>query len=175
MKKLIMIAVTVAVVIALFGAHHHVQAQAHERLSSPFKGPAGPPIVLTSHTLITTYIDQGDANVTLSSGFTGIDNPVTFNCQSASGCTIGAESSTEVGGQTASGVDWGICTYVDGSLQGNCVFEGPVPNNGTYVNGSFNNVVGVSVGTHTVQAAAYSSAAGVVLGQYNNTYRLYRP
>ena len=93
MKKLIMIAVTVAVVIALFGAHHHVQAQAHERLSSPFKGPAGPPIVLTSHTLITTYIDQGDANVTLSSGFTGIDNPVTFNCQSASGCTIGAESS----------------------------------------------------------------------------------
>jgi hypothetical protein len=89
--------------------------------------------------------------------------------------TIGAESSTEVGENSVSGVEWGICTYVDGSIQGNCVFEGPVPNNDTFVNCFFSNAVSVGEGTHTIQAAVYSSAAGVVLAQYNNTYRLYRP
>jgi hypothetical protein len=176
MKKLVTIVFTVTMVIALFGAYHHVRAQGNERPYGPFKRAGiSAPVVLKSHTLVTTYIDQGAADITLGSGFTGIDSPVTINCQSVGGCTIGAESSTEVGGQSATGVEWGICTYVDGANAGNCTYQGPVPSNDSYVTGFFNNAVAISAGTHTVQAVVFSSASGVFLAQYNNTYHLYRP
>lgn len=177
MKKLVTIAVTVAVVITLFGAHHHVRAQGYERLGSPLTGSrsVSPPVVLTSHSLLTTYIDQGDADVTLAAGFTAIDSPVTINCQSVGGCTIGAESSTQVGDQTSSGNQWAICTQVDGAFAGNCPYVGELPTDGTFQNLFLSNAVAVASGTHTVQAFVYVTSAGPLLLRYNNTYHLYRP
>ena len=175
MKRLVTIAVAVAVVVALFGAYHHVRAQENARPSSPFRGAVPPAVVLASHSLITTYIDQGSASVTLPAGFTAIDSPVTINCSNVAGCTIGAESWAELGGQTTANNRWAICTQVDGSIVGFCPYLGTLPTDSSYVTGSLNNAVGVSVGTHTVQALAYNSAGGAFLAQYNNTYHVYRP
>jgi hypothetical protein len=177
MKKLVTIAVTIAVFITVFGAYHHVKAQSSERPGSPLTGnrPASPPVVLANHTLLATYIDQGDRDVTLAAGFTAIDSPVTINCQSTAGCTIGAESWTQVGDQSSSGNQWAICTEVDGSIAGICPFIGELPTDGTYQTLSLNNAIAVSVGTHTVQAFVYVIDAGPLLLRYNNTYHLYRP
>jgi hypothetical protein len=174
MKKLVTIVFTVAVVIAFFGAYHHVRAAGNERPYSPLKGAPSAPVVLTSHTLLTTYIDQGQPDVEVGSGFVAIDNPVTIHCQSVSGCTIGAESWAEVGGLTTAD-EWAICTEVDGEFAGICTFQGSLPTSGAFVTGSINNAVGVAVGTHTVQAFVYNTASGAELAQYNNTYHLYRP
>jgi hypothetical protein len=175
MKKLVTTAVAVAVVVALFGAYHHVRAQANERPGSPLKGPGSvsPPIVLTSHALLKTYIDQAAPGVTVGSGFTAIDSPVTIKCAVAA-CTIGAENWVEVGDQFNSGDKWGVCTQVDGAFPGICTFQGYVPADGTFVTGSLNNAVVVSLGTHTVQAFVYTDS-GARLAQYNNTYHVYKP
>jgi len=176
MKKLVTIAVTVAVVVTLFGAYHHVKAQESGRSYSPFKGPGVPaPVVLASHTLLTTYIDQGSDDVSLGSGFTAIDNPVKINCQSAAGCTINAQTWAEVGAQTSSGNTWGICTQVDGVYSGICVYVGELPTDGSYQTSSLGNAIAVTPGTHTVQAFVFVSTAGAFLAQYSNTYHLYRP
>jgi hypothetical protein len=176
MKKLVTFAVSVAVVIALFGTYHHVRAQANERPSSPFQGSrsVSPLVALTSHALLKTYIDQSTSGPAAGAGFTALDSPVTIKCAVAS-CTIGVESWAEVGGNFTSGNRWGLCTEVDGVFAGICTFDGLLPADGSYVAGSLNNAVAISLGTHTVQAVVYTDAGGAVVGQDNNTYQLYKP
>jgi hypothetical protein len=161
MKKLVTIVVAVVVVIVLFGAHHRVRAQANdERPDSPFKGIRSAPIVLTSHALLKTYIDQAAPSVGVGGGGTPIDSPVTIKCTST--CTIAAEMWTEVGGQSIVGNRYGICDQVDGVFSGICTYQGYIPSDGTYVTGSLNNAVSVSAGTHTVQAFVFTDAGAIL-------------
>jgi hypothetical protein len=97
-----------------------------------------------------------------------------LHVQTLPGCTIGAEHWLQVGGQSAAGNRWAICTNVDGSLQALCPFQGYVPSDGTYATGSFNLAVAVSLGTHTFQEVLYTDA-GAEIGDYNNTYHRYKP
>jgi hypothetical protein len=175
MKKQITIAVTVAVVVALFGAYYHVRAQSNERPNSPlpWTGRVGPPVVLASHSLITTYLDQGSAFIS-GSGFQPVDAAVTVNCQSAAGCTIVAEHWLQFGGASTATNRYAICTQVDGTFQGICPFQGYVPTDGSFVTGSIADVVAVSVGTHTVQEFAFTDAT-TTISEFSNTYHLYRP
>src|SRR5271170_3854039 len=139
MKKLMTIAFAVAVVIALVGAYRHVQAEASKSPNNiPVKmtGSVFPAVVLPAHTLLAAYIDQGDFDAEVGSGFTAIDGPVTINCQSASGCTIGSEHWIQVGGNSASGNLWALCTAVDGNIQ-TCPYQGYVASDGSYEMGSF--------------------------------------
>jgi hypothetical protein len=177
MKKLIMIALSVVVVVALFGAHHRVLVQANESSNAPVNRPSGhapAPVALAAHTLLTSYINQGDLAAAVSSGFQPVDTPVTINCTSAAGCTIGAEHWLQVGGQSTAGNLWAICTEVDGGIQFLCPYQGYIATDGTYVTGSFNLAVAVSPGTHTVQEIVFT-AAGATVGDYHNTYVVYRP
>jgi hypothetical protein len=177
MKKLITIAFAIAVVIALFGARHHLRAQGNESPNNaPVRktGPVPPQVVLAGHTLLTSYIDEGDAFISVGSGFQPVDTPVTINCQSVVGCTIGAEHWLQMGGQSTGGNLWAICTVVDGTTQFLCPYQGYLPTDGSYVTGSFNLAVAVGPGTHTVQEQVYTNS-GAIIGDYHNTYVLYRP
>jgi hypothetical protein len=177
MKKLVTIAVTVAVVITLFGAYYHVRAQAGARPYGSIKSQAStaPPAVLTSHTLITSYIDQGTPDTSLGSGFTAMDGPVTINCSNVAGCTVEAVSAAEVGANSGASNQWAICNQLDGSFSGICTFQATLPTNGTYLTGTLNNSMSMAVGTHTVQSFAYTTGGGAILAQYSNTYHLYKP
>jgi hypothetical protein len=175
MRKLVTIAVAVAVVIVLLGAYHHLRAHVNESVGSPIKGlRVAAMTAIPAHCLSRTYIDQAMSDVTVGSGFQPIDPPVTIVCRSAAGCTIGAESWAEVGGETLTGNQWGICTQLDGSIQGICTYQGYVPSDSSFVTGSFNNALPVAKGTHTVQAMLYTTS-GAFLAQYNNTYHVYKP
>jgi len=84
-------------------------------------------------------------------------------------------SFAEPGGQSSSGDAWGICTNLDGVIgAGICTFQGVVPSDGSYISGSFTNVLSVAKGKHTVQAELYLSV-GATLAQYSNTYSVYIP
>jgi hypothetical protein len=124
--------------------------------------------------LTATYIDNGDLGTTVGSSFQPVDTPVTISCQNTAGCTIEAEHWLQVGGQSASGNKWAICTQVDGTLLFLCPYQGYVPSDGTYATGSFNLAVSVTQGTHTVQEIVYTDA-GATIGDYANTYHRYRP
>jgi hypothetical protein len=177
MKKLVTIAVTIALGIALLGARYHARAEAgNARPNSPVKwsGPIPPPISLANHTLTGTYIDEGDLVSVVGSGFQPVDTPVTITCGNSAGCTIGAEHWLQVGGQSATGNRWAICTEVDGTVQFLCPFQGYVPSDGSYATGSFNLAVAVTQGTHTVQEVLYTDD-GAEIGDYNNTYHRYKP
>lgn len=177
MKKLVMVAVVVAVSIALFGTYHHVRAEANGRPGGPIKLPgiAPPPVTLTNHALSGTYIDQAMSDVTVGSSFQPIDSAVTITCSNTAGCTIGSESVVEVGGQTATGNRWGICSSLDGTIgAGICTYQGYIPSDGSFVTGAFNNAVAITKGTHTIQTYLYTDA-GAFLAQYSNTYHRYKP
>ena len=176
MKKLVTIVFTVTVVVALFGAYRQVRAAGYERReNAPVRSvtPVSPPVVLTAHSLLTAYVDQGDSGTTVGSGYTGVDSPVTINCQSSAGCTIAAEHWLEVGESTTSGNYWAICTEVDGTTL-SCPLQGYAPSDGSFLMGSFNQSTAVPPGTHTIQEVVYS-ANGVGIYNYHNTYNLYRP
>jgi hypothetical protein len=125
--------------------------------------------------LVRTYADIGAPSASDGSGFTAIDSPVKINCGKAAGCTIVVTSFAEPGGQTSSGDYWGICTNLDGTIgAGICTFQGVVPSDGSFVSGSFTNVLPVARGSHTVQAEVYLTS-GATLAQYSNTYSVYLP
>jgi len=176
MRKLIPICIAVTLAVALFGTHYHVRAQGRYVAGSPIPGqklPNLPPAV--NHKLTHTFVDVGAPSASDGSGFTAIDSPVSINCGNTAGCTIVVTSFAEPGGQTSTGNLWGICTNLDGSTgAGICTFQGAVPSDGTYVSGSFTNVLTVAHGTHTVQAELYLSS-GAILAQYSNTYSQYAP
>jgi hypothetical protein len=176
MKKLVTIAVAVAVVIPMLGAHY-LQAQSNGRPSAPFKGANSPlaPVVLTNHALSRTFFDQAAPDVSVGSGFAAIDSPVTITCGNTAGCTIEAESWADPGSNIVAGNEWGICTALDGVTGvGICTFQGTLPSDNTFVTGSLNNSFRITKGTHTVQAMIYTDS-GVFLAQYHNTYHLYVP
>ena len=175
--KRIMMAFALVVVVSMFGAYRHVRAQSAARpygIVIPTGNPS-PPAALTSHTLITTYLDQGAPDTSLGSGFTAIDGPVTINCSNAAGCTVEVINTAEVGGNSASSNQWAICNQLDGSYTGICTYQATLPTNATYLTGTFNNTMSLSAGTHTVQSFAFTSSGGATLAQYSNAYHLYRP
>jgi hypothetical protein len=176
MRKLIPICIAVALAIALLGTHYHVRAEERYVVGSPILGqrlPNLPPAV--NHKLTHTYVDVGAPGASDGSGFTAIDSPVTINCGNTAGCTIVVTSFAEPGGQTSSGNAWGICTNLDGSNgAGICTYQGVLPSDGSYVSGSFTNVLTVTHGSHTVQAELYLTS-GAILAQYSNTYSQYAP
>jgi hypothetical protein len=176
MRKLITICVAVAVAIALLGVHYHVRAAGQYVVGRPIQGqrlPNLPPSQI--HKLVRTYADIGAPSASDGSGFTAIDSPVNINCGNAAGCTIVVTSFAEPGGQTSSGDAWGICTNLDGTNgAGICTFQGVVPSDGSYISGSFTNVLPVAKGPHTVQAIVYLTI-GATLAQYSNTYSVYLP
>jgi hypothetical protein len=177
MKKLVTIAVAVAISVAVFGTFHHVRAEANGRPGGPFKAVANnqPAAFLVGRTLAGTYIDQAMSDVTVGSGFQPIDSAFKFVCKNVGGCTISAENTVEVGGQTVASNRWGICTSLDGTVgAGICTYQGYIPSDGSYVTGSFKNALAVSTGTHTIQSYLYTDS-GAFLAQYNNTYHQYRP
>ncbi len=173
MKKLIMIAVTVAVVIALFGAYHHVQAQGSQRSYGPpgVKLPVPTPTVLAAHTLITSYFDSGD-NGASGSGYQAVDNAFNANCTSVVGCTIELDSWVDVG--DSSGPLYGICLFVDGVQAPNCPYIGSLPSDGSYVTGSGSQTVAVGPGTHALQTFVYTTGSATI-AFYHDNYHLYRP
>ena len=176
MRKLIPICIAIALAVALLGTRYHVRAEEQHVVGSPILGqrlPDLPPT--TNHKLSHTFVDIGAPSASDASGFTAIDSPVTINCGNTAGCTIVVTSFAEPGGQTTSGVQWGICTNLDGSTgAGICTYQGVLPSDGTYVSGSFTNVLTVAHGTHTVQAELFLTSAAV-LAQYSNTYNQYAP
>jgi hypothetical protein len=176
MRKLITIAVGAAIAIGLFGVHHPVLAAGNDIVGRPILGDGPAKLPPTqNHKLIKTYVDVGAPGATDGSGFTAIDSPVTVNCGNAAGCTIVVTSFAEPGGQSSSGDAWGICTNLDGVIgAGICTFQGVVPSDGSYISGSFTNVLSVAKGKHTVQAELYLSV-GATLAQYSNTYSVYIP
>jgi len=176
MRKLITISVGVAIAIGLFGVHHPVRAAGNDLVGRPILGDGPAKLPPTqNHKLIKTYVDVGAPDATDGSGFTAIDSPVTVNCGNAAGCTIVVTSFAEPGGQSSSGDSWGICTSLDGVIgAGICTFQGVVPSDGSYISGSFTNVLSVAKGKHTVQAEVYLSV-GATLAQYSNTYDVYIP
>ena len=176
MRKLITICVAVAVAIALFGVHYHVRAAGQYVVGRPIQGQSLPNLPPSQiHRLVRTYADIGAPSASDGSGFTAIDSPVKIYCGNAAGCTIVVTSFAEPGNQTSSGDRWGICTNLDGSNgAGICTFQGALPSDGSFVSGSFTNVLTVAHGTHTVQAELYLSS-GAILAQYSNTYSQYAP
>jgi hypothetical protein len=176
MRKLIPICIAIALAVALFGTLYHVRAEERSVAGSPILGqrlPNLPPAV--NHKLTHTYVDIGAPGASDGSGFTAIDSPVTINCGNTAGCTIVVTSFAEPGGQTSSGNAWGICTNLDGTTgAGICTYQGVLPSDGSYVSGSFTNVLTVAHGSHTVQAELFLSA-GALLAQYSNTYSQYAP
>ena len=176
MRKLIPICIAVALAIALLGTHYHVRAEERYVVGSPILGqrlPNLPPAV--NHKLTHSYVDVGAPSASDGSGFTAIDSPVTINCGNSAGCTIVVTSFAEPGGQTSSGNAWGICTNLDGTIgAGICTFQGVLPSDGSFVSGSFTNVLSVAKGTHTVQAELFLDATAT-LAQYSNTYSQYAP
>lgn len=176
MRKLITMCVAVALAIALFGVYYHVRAEGQYVVGSPIQGQRLPNLPPSqNHRLVKTYADIGQPGASDGSGFTAIDSPVTINCTNAKGCTIVVTSFAEPGGQSNSGDAWGICTSLDGTIgAGICTYQGVVPSDGSYISGSFTNVLSVAKGTHTVQAEVYLSI-GATLAQYSNTYSLYVP
>ena len=176
MRRLITICVAVTIAIALFGVLHHVRASEQSLVGRPIQGlrpPALPPN--QKHTLVKTYVDVDAPGASDGSGFTAIDSPVTVNCGNTAGCTIVVTSFAEPGGQSTSGDAWGICTNLDGTIgAGICTYQGVVPSDGSFVSGSFTNVLSVAKGKHTVQAEIYL-ISGAILAQYSNTYNVYVP
>jgi hypothetical protein len=174
MKKLVTIAATVAIAIALFGASHHVRAQGNQRPYGPPGAnlPASTPAVLTAHTLITSYSDYGDDG-TSGNGYQPVDGPFNTNCTSGTGCTIELESWVDVGGNT-SGALVGICLFVDGVQAPDCPYIGALPSSGSYITTSSSQTVAVGPGTHVLQTLVYTTGtAGIAF--YHNNYHLYRP
>ena len=176
MRKLIPICIAVALAIALFGARYHVRAEGRYVVGSPILGQRLPNLPPSqSHRLTHTYVDVGAPAASDGSGFTPIDSPVNITCGNTAGCTIVVTSFAEPGGQTSSGDQWGICTNLDGTVgAGICTYQGVVPSDGTFVSGSFTNVLTVSKGSHTVQAELFL-INGATLAQYSNTYSQYAP
>jgi len=176
MRKLIPICIAVALAIALFGTLYHVRAEEQHVVGSPILGQKPPNLPpAQNHKLTHTFVDIGAPDASDGAGFTAIDSPVTINCGNSAGCTIVVTSFAEPGGQTTSGNAWGICTNLDGTNgAGICTYQGVLPSDGSYVSGSFTNVLTVAHGSHTVQAELYLSA-GALLAQYSNTYSQYAP
>jgi hypothetical protein len=176
MRKLIPICIAMALALALFGARYHVRAEGRYVAGSPIPGQKLPNLPsVENHKLTHTFVDIGAPGASDGSGFTAIDSPVKINCGDTAGCTIVVTSFAEPGGQSSSGNLWGICTSLDGKNgAGICTFQGVVPSDGTYVSGSFTNVLTVAKGTHTVQAELYLTD-GALLAQYSNTYSQYAP
>jgi hypothetical protein len=176
MRKLIPICIAVALAIALLGARYHVRAEGRYVVGSPILGqrlPNSPPT--QNHKLTHTFVDIGAPEASDGAGFTPIDSPVNIICGNTAGCTIVVTSFAEPGGQTSSGDAWGICTNLDGTIgAGICTFQGVVPSDGSFVSGSFTNVLPVTKGSHTVQAELFLSSAAT-LAQYTNTYSQYAP
>jgi hypothetical protein len=176
MRKLIPICITVALAVALLGTRYHVRAEEQHVVGSPIQGqrlPNVPPAV--NHKLTHTFVDIGAPDASDAAGFTAIDSPVTITCGNTAGCTIVVTSFAEPGGQSSSGNAWGICTNLDGTIgAGICTFQGVLPSDGSFVSGSFTNVLSVAKGTHTVQAELYLTSAAE-LAQYSNTYSQYAP
>jgi hypothetical protein len=176
MRKLIPICITVALAVALLGTRYHVRAEEQHVVGSPILGqrlPNVPPAV--NHKLTHTFVDIGAPGASDSAGFTAIDSPVTISCGNTAGCTIVVTSFAEPGGQSSSGNAWGICTNLDGTIgAGICTFQGVLPSDGSFVSGSFTNVLSVAKGTHTVQAELFLDATAT-LAQYSNTYSQYAP
>jgi hypothetical protein len=176
MRKLIPICIAVALAIALFGTRYHVRAEGRYVAGSPIAGQKAPNLpAAQNHKLTHTYVDIGAPGASDGSGFTAIDSPVTITCFNTAGCTIVVTSFAEPGGQTSSGNAWGICTSLDGSTgAGICTYQGVVPSDGSYVSGSFTNVLTVAKGSHKVQAELFLTS-GAILAQYSNTYSQYAP
>ena len=176
MRKLIPICITVALAVALLGTRYHVRAEEQHVVGSPILGqrlPNVPPAV--NHKLTHTFVDIGAPDASDAAGFTAIDSPVTITCGNTAGCTIVVTSFAEPGGQSSSGNAWGICTNLDGTIgAGICTFQGVLPSDGSFVSGSFTNVLSVAKGTHTVQAELFLDATAT-LAQYSNTYSQYAP
>ena len=176
MRKLIPICIAVALAMAVLGTHYRVRADEQHVAGSPILGQKPPNLPPTqNHKLTHTYVDVGAPGASDGVGFTPIDSPVTITCGNTAGCTIVVTSFAEPGGQTSSGDSWGICTNLDGTIgAGICTFQGVLPSDGSYVSGSFTNVLTVTHGTHTVQAELYLTS-GALLAQYSNTYSQYIP
>jgi hypothetical protein len=175
MRKLIPTCVAVALAIALFGVQYHVRAEEQHVVGSPIQGQKSPNLPpAANHRLTHTFVDIGAPGAIDPSGFTPIDGPVTINCGNTAGCTIVVTSFAESGFQTSAGDRWGICTKLDGAFGGICTFQGVLPSDGSFVSGSFTNVLTVAKGPHTVQAELYLDTTAT-LAQYSNTYSQYAP
>jgi len=174
MKKLITIAAAVAVVVAVFGAYHHVHAQGNQRPYGPPGAyfPASTPAVRPAHTLITSYFASGD-DASSGSGYQPVDSAFNSNCSSVAGCTIELDSWVTVGGGTSSDF-YGICLFVDGVQAPDCPYIGPLPSDGSFTTSSGSQTVAVGPGTHTLQTYVYTTGSGAI-NFYHNNYHLYRP
>jgi hypothetical protein len=130
----------------------------------------------TSHVLLSTILEQGNANLKLPKGKTRYDfGSVTFITCSAAACTLEIEAMLQAGQNKAAGNLWDICADIDGkSALLTCPYQGTLPTNGSYVSGHYAWSAPLKKGTHTVQATSFVTApAG--LANYHLAYRLYKP
>jgi hypothetical protein len=124
--------------------------------------------------LLATWVHTG-TGTTITNTYQAVDSPITVICKKAP-CLLSVDKMLIVNnGGTASAI--APCVIHDGTAGGGgCSWLGS--NVGWPANVQFGGTTTESIelgaGTHTVVVGAYATAAGVSVGTYTFTYRLYQ-
>lgn len=167
MKKLLLVLSFVALASFAF-------AQSSSHVPGSAEAPPFPSF--GKHTLMATYISNGNLNADLPAGDSPVDAVHTISCPGTSGtCLFQADSWVQVGEGTSTQV--GICFYVDGKLVNEgCFWGAEVLGDGNYLQVSTSvNAPGLSVGNHEVQTHIFFATAGARVGYYNTNYKVFKP
>lgn len=133
---------------------------------SPLQGLKRPPVQTLKTKKVAFVVGNGSGSALAGGTFTIIDSPTTFSCTKA--CTISADSMVQYQ-PGASGVQWAICIYVDGSSIG-CPYQSQAANTFFQV-GNVQEAASLAIGNHTVQTQVFVSSASSLYG-YTLAYQL---
>ena len=174
-----LIALTVLVVGAHFAVAQHtskvrfaVPQQELAGAATPILHPPSPP----SETIVNTFLTEGDYDADVPGGaYTWEDIGTPVHCAYAT-CTINATMNANAGFNSTSANNWGLCLIVDSSIFDpyGCPYLGSIPVDGSFAAASTTQSVQVARGTHKAAVYVYSDY-GMYFGEYQNTYRIYRP
>jgi len=141
-------------------------------ITSPNIHPPSPP----SETIVQTFLTEGDYDATVSGGaYTWEDIGTPVHCAYAT-CTINVTMNANTGLNSTSANNWALCLMVDSSLFDpyGCPYLGNNPTDGSFAAASTTQSIQVARGSHKAAVYVYSDY-GVYLGEYQNTYRIFRP
>ena len=175
-----LIALTVLVVGAHFAVAQNtskvrfaVPAEEFTGITFPTIRPPGPP---PEETIVNTYLTEGDYDATVAGGtYTWEDVGTPVHCTYAT-CTINVTMNANAGLNSTSANNWGLCLMVDSLLFDpyGCPYLGNNPTDGSFAAASTTQSIQVARGSHKAAVYVYSDY-GVYLGEYQNTYRIFRP
>jgi len=167
-------------VICLAGVFIAVSAAPSQqlRITPMTRQPVPAESYIFNRQLLSTTQSYGLADI-VSSGdaYVAIDAPLKFNCPSGTTCTVSADQSVQLGGNTSDFNGFSICTALDGNFmqQPPCPSLAVLPSDGSYFFGSFvQSASNVKSGAHTIQTFVFTNSPATVY-IYNFTYRLYKP